>query len=360
MKTGWQFQASVHCPTGAPGDPAPYAGNDSFTFVRLWLRDPDGIEGNGVTGRFLAQEVVHFLDRVLPEVLKGPVEDPVTELSRRYNPRGMGGVVISAQSALDIALTDIRAKRAGVSVAQLLGGHRRSAPVHVTCGFPELDTTALIETCSREIEAGARGVKVLIAARGRSVSQDLARLRAVRAAIGPGPELIADANCRMDAASARKFIRGAQDLGLTWLEEPVQGNDRRLLAILATEGIRLGAGQMEQSADRFALLSEAGVEVIQPNAVFAGGFRNAIDVARLASDQGALIAPAGGWDCINLHWVCGALSAGAVELHRAQSRIVRLMMPEGLTFANGQLSIPDAPGLGLAPDKTAMAACRIL
>lgn len=359
MRREWQFEASVHTPGGAPGDPAPYAGNDSFTFVRLWLRDPDGVEGNGVTGRFLAQEVVHFLDRVLPEALSGPTEDLVAGLSKRYNPRGMGGVVVSALSALDIALTDIRAKRAGVSVAQLLGGQRKSAPVHVTCGFPEFDTATLVETCTREVEAGAQGVKVLIAARGRSVAQDLARLRAVRDAIGPGPELIADANCKMDAASALDFVRGAQDLGLTWLEEPVAANDRHLLAALATEGIRLGAGQMEQSRDRFALLTEAGVGVIQPNAVFAGGLQTAIDIARRASDLGALIAPAGGWDTINLHWVCGALPSGAVELHRAQSRIVRLMMPGGLTLTNGQLDVPVIPGLGLAPDENALAACRM-
>ena len=47
----WQVSATVHRPEALAGDPEPYAGKDSFTFVRLRLRDPDGVEGTGVTGR---------------------------------------------------------------------------------------------------------------------------------------------------------------------------------------------------------------------------------------------------------------------------------------------------------------------
>lgn len=359
MADHWQVAASVHRPSGTPGDPEPYSGDDSFTFVHLRLIDPDGIEGHGMTGRFLAPEVAHFLNRAVPEVLNRNSQDPLAEISRRFNPRAMGGVVTSALSALDIALTDIRAKRAGVSIAQLLGGQRISAPAHITCGFPELDTGALATTCAREVDAGARGVKVLIAARGRSVDEDLSRLKAVRDAIGPTADLIADANCRMDAETAKAFVAGAHDLDLTWLEEPVQGNDRHSLASLAREGIALGAGQMEQSPERFDLLARAGVGVIQPNAVFAGGFGAAIDIATRALAKGAVICPAGGWDIVNLHWVCGALPSGAVELHRAQARIVRLFMPDGLLLRGGQLVVPEAPGLGLTPDRAALEACRI-
>ncbi|MFY0690470.1 MAG: mandelate racemase/muconate lactonizing enzyme family protein [Paracoccaceae bacterium] len=359
MASGWHAEASVHSPAGRPGDPAPYSGQNSFTFVMLRLRDPDGVEGFGVTGRFLADEVAHFLNRVLPGALDEDAEDPVAALARKHNPRGMGGVVVSALSALDVALTDIRAKRQGVNVAKLLGGAREAAPVHITCGFPELEIGALADMCAGEVEAGASGVKVLIAARGRSVAEDLGRLRAVREAIGPSADLIADANCRMARGAALEFVQGAQDLNLTWLEEPVTGNDRTLLAEMAAHGIPLGAGQMEQSADRFALLTEAGVNVIQPNAVFAGGFPAAINAARAAMARGASVSPAGGWDIVNLHWMCGALSAGAVELHRAQTRIVRLLMPEGLSIRDGRLTASAAPGLGLTPDTAALAECRV-
>jgi L-alanine-DL-glutamate epimerase-like enolase superfamily enzyme len=359
MKPAWQAKATVHRAGGQQGDPAPYSGAESFTFVRLWLRDPDGIEGTGVTGRFLAHEVAHFLSRVLPDALENPGLDPVAALAKAHNPRGMGGVAVAALSALEIALTDIKAKRAGLSVAALFGGKRRAAPVHVTCGFPDLDIPELVRACVREVEAGADGVKVLIAAPGFDVAQDVARLSAVRAAIGSATQLIADANCRMDTPTATDLAQKVRDLDLAWLEEPIIGNDSSGLADLARTRVPLGAGQMEQSAERFTALSQAGVAVIQPNAVFAGGFQAAINVAQTAAQAGARIAPAGGWDIINVHWVCGGFETGAVELHRAQARIMRLLMPGGLTLKDGHLHVPDTPGLGLHPDEPALAACRV-
>jgi L-rhamnonate dehydratase len=349
-----RLEATVHRAGAAPGDPAPYAGEDSFTFVRVRVTDAEGATGDGFTGRFLAAEVAHFLNGALAEAVSAV--GPLPDLVRLFNPRAMTGVVVSALSAFDVALWDLAGKRAGLSVAALLGGRRTAAPVHVTCGFPALDTEALVAACAEEVAAGARGVKVLVAAKGRSVAEDAARLRAVREAIGPEADLIADANCGWDLADARVFGRRVADLGLAWLEEPVRGNDRHALAALAREGIvPLGAGQMEQSADRFALLAEAGVDVIQPNAVFAGGIGAAVAAARAS---GRAVSPAGGWDLVNLHWMCGAMAEGAVELHRAQARIARLLLPEPPALRGGMLAVPDAPGLGLAPDEDALAACR--
>ncbi len=360
MPSGLSLRASVHRPGARPGDPAPYAGADSFTFVHVRLRDADGLTGHGFTGRFLAPEVAGFLNRAVAEALPGDTADPIASLMQKYNPRGMTGVVVSALSALEIALTDLRAQRAGVSVAELLGGKRTSAPVHVTCGFPALDTNELVEKCGQEIARGAKGVKVLVAARGRTVAQDVARLRAVREAIGEGADLIADANCGMDLETAVGFADATADLNLTWLEEPVYRNDRHALAQLAARAaVPLGAGQMEQSDERFNLLAEAGVSVLQPNAVFCGGFRSAIRIAADAAAQGRTVSPGGGWGTLNLHWMCGAIETGSVELHRAQARIARLLWPEPPVISDGCLHVPDAPGLGLAPDIEALKSCQL-
>ena len=354
------FQASIHRPGALYGDPAPYAGADSFTFVHLRVRDADGIIGHGFTGRFLAREVAVFLNNTVGEAWPETAEDPISHLMKRFNPRAMTGVIVSALSALDIALTDLRAKRDGVSVSTILGDARSSAPVHVTCGFPALEIDALVEACGAEVASGARGVKVLVAAQGRRIAEDIERLRAVRDAIGVNADLIADANCGMNLETAIEFARAAADLNLAWLEEPVHANDRRALSCLADEDIvPLGAGQMEQSADRFALLCESGVSIIQPNAVFAGGFSAAIKEARRAAKAGHSIAPGGGWDLVNLMWMCGAIDTGAVELHRAQVRIARLLMPAGLVMSDGHLHVSKAPGLGLDPDEQALARCRV-
>lgn len=350
--------AAVHRAWAAPGDPAPYAGEDSFTFVRVRVTDGDGVTGDGFTGRFCAAEVAHLLNGAVAEALATPVSLP--DLTRKLNPRGMTGVVVSALSALEVALWDLAGKRAGQSVSALLGATRSAAPVDVTCGFPALDTDALVAACAAEIAGGAHGVKVLVAAKGRGVAEDLARAAAVRAAIGDGAALIADANCGWDLDSALAFARGSADLNLAFLEEPVRGNDRHALARLAAEAIvPLGAGQMEQSAERFELLAGAGVRVIQPNAVFAGGITAAVAAARAAEAAGCAVSPAGGWDLVNLHWMCGAMTTGAVELHRAQARIARLLMERPPEMAGGMLVVSQAPGLGLSPDEDGLAACRV-
>lgn len=353
-----QVRACVHRAGAAPGDPAPYTGEDSFTFVRVQIRDADGVTGDGFTGRFCAAEVAHLLNGAVAEALAMP--GPLPDLARQLNPRAMTGVVVSALSALDVAFWDLAGKRAGQSVAAVLGAARPAAPVHVTCGFPALNIDALVRACADEVLAGARGVKVLVAAKGRGVDDDVARLRAVRAAIGPRAELIADANCGWDLDMALDFVRKAHALDLAWLEEPVKANDRHALAALARVApMPLGAGQMEQSADRFDLLTEAGVGVIQPNAVFAGGITAAMAAARAAVAQGCKVSPAGGWDLVNLHWMCGAAEGGAVELHRAQARIARLLMDSPPQMQGGLLPVSAAPGLGLSPDEAALAACRI-
>ena len=99
--------------------------------------------------------------------------------------------------------------------------------------------------------------------------------------------------------------------------------------------------------------------VIKPNAVFAGGIGAAVAAARGAVAHGLSVSPAGGWDLVNLQWMCGAMAEGAVELHRAQARIVRLLTDTPPRIAGGMLAVCDAPGLGLAPDEDALAACRV-
>jgi L-rhamnonate dehydratase len=352
----FRVSAAVHLAPAAEGDPAPYAGEDSFTFVRVKVTCAQGQSGNGFTGRFCAAEVAHLLNGGLAEGLNAGLSLP--ELAQKLNPRGMTGVVVSALSALDVALWDLVGQHSGQSVARLFGAKRRAAPAHVTCGFSALEIDALLAACQAEISAGAAGVKVLVAGKGRSVAEDIDRVLAVRQAIGPKADLIADANCGWDLPRAQSFLRGAADAGLAWLEEPVRGNDRHALAALAAENIApLGAGQMEQSPDRFALLAEAGVAVLQPNAVFAGGVEAAVQLALKARDGGCAVSPAGGWDLVNLHWMCGAMESGAVELHRAQTRIARLLCAAPPSLKDGHLQVSDAPGFGLSPDEGALAAC---
>ena len=361
-----RIAASVHRPiaAGEQESKATYAGTDGPVFVRCRVDTDEGITGNGFTGRFLAAEAAHFLNHALAEAIAG--EDPLgpdlmVAIERRYNPRAMTGVVVSALSAVEIALTDIRAQAAGKSIAALLGGKRNRVPVHVTCGLPHLGIDGLQAAAARATKAGAAGVKIVIAAKGRPWQEDAERILAVREAIGPDADLIADANCGFDLTTARNLAFAASDARMTWLEEPLRDNDPRRLAELTGEiDCPVAAGQMEQSDYRFEqLIRQGGVSVIQPNAVFAGGFSKAIDAIRLAERHGREICPAGGWDFVNLHLMAGALEHGAMEYHEGHESIIRCISGTVQSPVDGYMSVPNAPGLGISIDESTLEAARV-
>jgi len=357
-------EARVHQPHDDSFNSQSYAGKDSFLFVRLRVRLSDGLEGEGFTGRFLAAEVKHFLNGGVANAILGrdPLNDDnlYAKLAGRLNPRHMTGVVVSALSALDIAFHDLRAKAKGVSVSDFLGGIRKDAPVHVTCGFPALTTDQLVTTCFNEIAAGAGGVKILVGGGSRSLVEDADRVRAVRGAIGDDATLVVDANCAYDLSAAMEFQKLTAELALAWFEEPVQRNDVVDLTALAQEKIHpIGAGQMEQSVARFKQLIEAGISVVQPNAVFCGGIGPAISLSKMVSAVNCLVSPAGGWDFVNLHWVCGAHSSGPVELHRAHDRMAQLLAGGPTPIRNGHIAPLPGPGLGLSPDEYGLSACAV-
>ncbi|WP_420405452.1 mandelate racemase/muconate lactonizing enzyme family protein [Nisaea sp.] len=357
---------SIHRPVsaGEEGRSAVYAGTDGPVFVRCRVETDEGLTGNGFTGRFLAAEVAHFLNGALGTAALGmdPLDpDLVNGLEAKFNPRAMTGVVVSAFSAFEIALTDIRARVAGKSIAGLLGGKRDSVPVHVTCGLPHLDMDALQATCRDAVAEGAAGVKVIIADRSRCWEEDAERIVAVREAIGDDADLIADANCKLPYEKAVRFAKRAHAAHLAWLEEPLPANDPPALARLSEEtGVPLGAGQMEQSPYRFRQLIDQGrIAVIQPNAVFAGGFSRALEVMRMAEDHDRLICPAGGWDFVNLHLMAGATARGAMEYHAGHAAIVRCITGRTQQPENGCLAVPNAAGLGIGIDENALETARL-
>lgn len=360
-----RVSASVHRPVAA-GAADGYAGRDSAVFVWCRVTGDDGRAGDGFTGRFLAAEVAHFLNGALGAAAAGlDAADAVPALAARFNPRGMTGVVVSALSALDVALHDLRGKAEGRPVAALLGGARNAGgardavPVHVTCGLPHLETGPLAAACRAAVADGAAGVKMVVGARGRAWREDVRRVEAVRAAIGPEAELVADANCAFDLATARAFAAAVAPCRLAWLEEPVAGNDPAALAALDAEGHPVGAGQMEQSRFRFdALLEQGRIAVAQPNAVFCGGFAAAAAIAGRAEALGRRLAPAGGWELVNLHLVA-ARAAGALERHAGQAAIVATITGEPPPPVSGMLRVPDAPGLGIRVDEDALARARL-
>lgn len=155
-----------------------YAGGESLTFLRCKVTTDDGFTGIGVTGRFLADEVAHLLNGGIAAAAKGldplEIEAVTAQLAKKFNPRQSTGVFVSAMSALDLALWDIRGKALGQPVARLIGGARAAVPAYATAGLPAFSEVELVAACKGALAAGFHGAKMLVGA-GRSPDEDARR-----------------------------------------------------------------------------------------------------------------------------------------------------------------------------------------
>jgi L-rhamnonate dehydratase len=328
-----------------------YAGGESLTFLRCHVTTDDGLTGTGVTGRFLADQVAQLLNGGINAAARTmdplDIEAVTMALAKKFNPRQSTGVFISAMSALDLALWDIKGKALQQPVARLIGGARSAVPAYATAGLPAFSETELISACKAAIAAGFAGAKILVGA-GRSLDEDALRIRAVRKAIGTAP-LMLDANCAFTVAEAKRLAALVADCDIAFFEEPVRGNDIASLAELRRAiTIPLASGQMIQSVTWFRdVLNTGALDILQPNAAFCGGLSAMLRILSLAEAHGIPVTGAGGFEAANLPAMAGHAHGGMLEVHGAHAAL-RARFATEPEFTAGKLQVPATPGLGFS------------
>ncbi len=336
-------------------------------FVFCEVETDEGHVGYALTGHFLPSAVATALkDSFLP-LVKG-MDPRDTEAIHhavwwKLNPRTMTGVVSSALSLLDVACWDIHGKATGRTVAQLLGGCRDRAPAYITFGFPDYTTEQLIEAAKRQIQAGFRRLKMVVAVHRKGWQEDARRIRAVREAIGDDVELMCDANYMFYPVEAKMFLREVEDCNLTWFEEPLHQNDARALADLRkSTRVPIAAGQMEGHRWRLReLIDHQAVDIIQPNVAYGGGYTEAQKVAHMAQAFNLPVANGGGWPRLNMHVMAGLMNGWRVEFHLGM-KFVEDRVWKNAPEPDGKeqiIKLNDEPGLGLTPDEDFLKETRI-
>jgi len=329
-----------------------YAGRESLTFLRCRVSTDEGLVGEGITGRFLADQVAHLLNGGIAAAVKGldplDIEAITLKLAKQFNPRQATGVFVSAMSALDLALWDIRGKALCLPVARLIGGARNAVPAYATAGMPAFSETELVDACRTALDAGFHGAKILVGAGGRSLAEDAQRIRAVRRAIGDAP-LMLDANCAYTVAEAKRLATLVADCGIAFFEEPVRGNDIVALAELRrATPVPLASGQMIQSVTWFRdALAAGALDILQPNAAFCGGISAMLRILALAEAHGIPVTGAGGFEAANLPVMAGHAHGGMLEVHGAHAALRDRFATEP-QFRDGKLHVPAAAGLGFS------------
>jgi L-alanine-DL-glutamate epimerase-like enolase superfamily enzyme len=193
------------------------------------------------------------------------------------------------------------------------------------------------------------------------VDEDIARVRAVREAVGEGAFLYIDGNCNFDYPSAERLTRGIAPYRITFFEEPFIQNDIALMAELRRRtGVSVTAGQNEGMAFRFRDMMMAGaVDYVQPNVMITGGFTQTLKICGMAQAFAIGIANGGAGALQNMHVHAGLSNGGFCEWHLPFMGLCRRIyknMPEPKA---GKLAIPDAPGLGFEPDRDAIRAITV-
>jgi L-alanine-DL-glutamate epimerase-like enolase superfamily enzyme len=282
---------------------------------------------------------------------RSPFDIPAlwTAMLRAVRNIGRDGIAISAISAVDVALWDLKARLLDIPLADLFGRARPSVPIYGSGGFTSYSVERLTAQLAGWVEeAGCRWVKMKI---GADPAADYDRVRAASGAIGAA-ELMVDANGAYTRQQALKFAFQFADLGATWFEEPVSSDDLDGLHSLRENGppgLEIAAGEYAYNAyESRALLQRQAVDVLQIDATRCGGYTGFLRAAALAEawnlPVSAHTAPA-----LHLPVCCAASHCRHIEWFHDHARIEAMLFDGAPVPHDGTIALQaGAAGHGLA------------
>ncbi|TMD93841.1 MAG: mandelate racemase [Chloroflexi bacterium] len=272
-------------------------------------------------------------------------------MRRRIRNLGRPGISSMAIAAVDIALWDTKARCLGLPLHRLLGPVRETVPVYGSGGFTTYTEARLLEQLTGWVEDEIPRVKMKVGMdRGRSWRRDLARVRAVRGAVGDGVEVYVDANGAYDRTLAHRLgLELAGELGVTWFEEPVSSDDLDGLRVLReTLPLDVTAGEYGYDLGYFRAMLRAGaVDVLQADAGRCAGITEWLRVAAICA---AFELPLSGHCGPSLHAHVATVPANLrhIEYFHDHARVDRLLFDGALDPVEGALRpADDRPGIGL-------------
>lgn len=343
-------------PFGHDGPPAGFGGNiwTSAGYLLVKVTDSDGTVGYGEAFGYNAipasEAALHRT--VAPLALGRPCGDIgalMEALEKPLHIFGRSGPVVYALSGLEIALWDIAGKRAGLSLARLLGGGTRRRVPAYTSLLKAGERHALQTVCDGQRQAGFDAVKLH--------ETDPAMALAARESLGPDVALMMDVNCAWDLTAACEAARRLRPAALTWLEEPVwPPEDLCALTRIANrvDDVPLAAGENAPNPAAFAALADTpGLTYLQPSVTKVGGISAFLRVAHLAASRGKRLAPHSPYFGPGLLATL-QLASLLPAIRWIEYFAIRLERPifggAELPDGDGVMTVPDGPGLGLDPD----------
>ena len=277
-------------------------------------------------------------------------EDP-SDIARLWNKLcwagasvGRSGLATQAIGAFDVALYDLKARRAGLSLAKLLGAYRDSVACYNSSGgFLHTPLEQLLVNAAASRERGIGGIKLKVGQPDRAL--DIRRVEAVRKHLGDDAPLMIDANQQWDRPTAQRLCRGFEDFKLVWIEEPLDAYDHEgHAALAATFDTPIATGEMLTSvAEHAELIRHRSADVLMPDALRVGGITPFLKIAAMAEQAGVMLAPHFAME-LHVHLAAAYPTEPWVE----HFDWLEPLFNERLEIKSGRMIVPTRPGLGLS------------
>jgi L-talarate/galactarate dehydratase len=256
---------------------------------------------------------------------------------------GRSGLSVQSIAAFDVALWDMKAKRAGLPLAKLLGAHRDAVRCYNTSGgFLHTPIEQLLVNATASREKGIGGIKIKVGQPDCTI--DVRRVETVRRHLGDDCPLMIDANQQWDRPTAQRMCGIFEPFNLIWIEEPLDCYDSEGHAALAARfDTPIATGEMLTSvAEHWELIRHRAADYLQPDAPRIGGITPFLKVSSLADHAGLMIAPHFAME-LHVHLAAAYPREPWVE----HFEWLEPLFNERLQIRDGRMLVPTRPGLGV-------------
>ena len=324
-----------------------------FSLVTVCIRDSDGAEGVGYTytvGKTGGPSVLAMLTHDITPLLTGEDSRQIEHLWEKMwwalHYVGRGGIAAFAISAVDVALWDLKAKRAVEPLWRLLGGHDCRVRAYAGGIDLQLPLDRLRDQTQANLDRGFRAIKMKV---GRDrLAEDVERVAAMREFLGPDIPLMVDANMRWSVEQAIRAARQFAEYDVYWLEEPTIPEDFDGHRRVQTEGgIPVASGENLHTIYEFQkLIAAGGAAFPEPDVSNIGGITAWLKVARLAEAANLPVTSHGVHD-LHVHLLAAVPNASFLEAHGFG---LERFLKEPLPIIDGYATAPDRDGHGVEFD----------
>lgn len=255
---------------------------------------------------------------------------------------GNSGITAQSLAAVDTALWDLKAKKAGLPLAKLIGSHYESVRCYNTSGgYLQASIGEVIEKSRHSLDKGLGGIKIKVGQ--PDMKKDISRLATLRKELGEEIPIMVDANQQWDRIRALQFCRQADPYNPEWIEEPLSAYDVDGHAELAANvESPIASGEMLCSSDLLKeYIRKSAVDVLQPDAARIGGITPYLRVAELANEAGMRVAPHFIME-IHVHLSACYPQESWVE----HFEWLEPLFNERLKIHKGRMYVPEGHGLG--------------